>query len=165
MTTNHMTYKQGQALARFIATMRPDWDTPGIEDALGKARSLAPCGDLAIAAIKAASAATNRTPAVIAMEGAHWRGAEHKPQRTYDPRGVCQRCGQSEQHCRTRWGDDHEFLSVEEARTVRSAPRPPGLHVVPPPPAPDRPPLADLAAPAVAVDTERMAAAQPKEDA
>jgi hypothetical protein len=130
MTINQMTHRQGQALARFIATLRPDWDTPGIEDALGRARELAPCGDLAIAAIKAAGNPAARTPAIIGMEGPHWRGAEHKPQRRFEASRVCAICSQSPEECARRWHDDHEFLAVDRARGKTSVPPPEEIRAV-----------------------------------
>lgn len=51
-----------------------------------------------------------------------------------------------------RWTPERIRADVREACAQRA-------------PEPDHPPLDDLAAPAVAADTERMAAAQPKEDA
>jgi len=71
-----ITPDQAQALAGFLASIRPaaaPWDTPGIVAALGKARTRADAPELAIAAIRAAVDSANRTPAVIALDGAHWR--------------------------------------------------------------------------------------------
>lgn len=63
---------QAKTLATFISQIRPGWDPQGIYAALGKARDMAPAPQLAIAAIQAAMDDTNRTPAVIAMQGDHW---------------------------------------------------------------------------------------------
>ena len=73
MTYLEMTYKQGKALAAFLRELRGDWDKPGIEHALGVARGKGTAPVVAVAAIRAAAQASNRTPAVIGMDGAHWR--------------------------------------------------------------------------------------------
>lgn len=74
MTTyGELSHTQAKALAAFVNALRPDWDKPGIEDALGRARRRADAPTLAIAAIRAATSAKNRTPAVIGMDGEHWR--------------------------------------------------------------------------------------------
>ena len=70
MTT--ITGPQAHALAAFIATIRPDWDTAGVVAALKTARDKGTAPELAHAAIRAASTPSNRTPAVIAMAGPHW---------------------------------------------------------------------------------------------
>lgn len=72
MMMTKLEQRQAQALAAFINTLRPDWDATGVYAALGKARDLADAPSLAIAAIRAAATPTNRTPAVIAMQGDHW---------------------------------------------------------------------------------------------
>ena len=115
MTINEMTHRQAKPLVAFIHELRGDWDVPGIEYALGKARTLAPAAAVAVAAIKAAGNAHNRTPAVIAMEGAHWRDSEAKPRFvTPDPSERCSICSERQGRCETVWADDHAFLSVAE---------------------------------------------------
>ena len=43
----------------------------------------------------------------------------------YDPRKICTVCNQPEAKCRA--AGDHEFLSIERARAVRSSPAPAGV--------------------------------------
>lgn len=97
-----LTHPQAKELARFIHQLRPDWDRPGIEHYLGKARDMAPGPDLAVAAIKAATSAHNRTPAVIPMQGDHWRtsSVETAPRRVVAPGEYCTTCGQAPDRCR-----------------------------------------------------------------
>ncbi|MCD4535667.1 hypothetical protein LRP67_16360 [Nocardioides sp. cx-169] len=107
-----ITHKQAIALARFIAELRPDWDAPGVEAALGRARTLAPAHDVAIAAIKAASIQHNQTPAIIALEGPHWRGSEHTPRHEEPERHErCSVCQKRQAACESQRlaGDDHSF--------------------------------------------------------
>ncbi len=73
MTVNQITHDQATKLAAFINALRPDWDKPGVIDALGRARGKGSATAVAIAAIKAASSPTNRTPAVLHLDGEHWR--------------------------------------------------------------------------------------------
>jgi hypothetical protein len=81
------------AIAELLHHIRPDWDKPGILTHLDTARlrvGVTPA-TLAIAAIKAAANPTNRTPAVIPLDGDHWR--EHvRPLVTPQPPGKCQVC-------------------------------------------------------------------------
>lgn len=126
--TFEMTQPEARALAAYLALVRhrsggPEWHKAGIEDALGKARHLAPSPDLAIAAIKAAREPSNRTPAVIGMEGPHWQAAAIAPHRPYDQHATCAGCGLSEPECRRRWPDDHEFESVQAAKVRRARQR------------------------------------------
>ena len=72
MMMSPITQPQAQALAAFVATLRPDWDAAGIYAALKTAKDKGTAADLAHAAIQAASTPSNRTPAVIAMAGPHW---------------------------------------------------------------------------------------------
>lgn len=64
---------QADKLAAFIASFRADWDPPGIKAALARARDRGDVATVAIAAIRAASEPSNRTPAVITHDGPHWR--------------------------------------------------------------------------------------------
>src|SRR5690606_7256457 len=52
--------------------LRPGWDAPGVLKALSDARTRGTAWQLAHAALHAAEAQTNRTPAIIAMTGDHW---------------------------------------------------------------------------------------------
>lgn len=83
-------------LAAFLASIRPDWDTAGIVQALGNARPLGTAAEIAHAAIRAAGEPTNRTPAVIALAGPHWKPPEPR-ERTETPMPDriqrCPRCG------------------------------------------------------------------------
>lgn len=80
-----ITQPEATALAHFIHAIRNDWDAAGIIGQLGAARTRAPKADLAIAAIRAASNRTNRTPAIIGYDGAHWRTPEPHEQPTRLP--------------------------------------------------------------------------------
>lgn len=60
------------ALAALVHHLRSDWDTAGILKALSDSRDRANAWQLAHAALYAAEIRTNRTPAVIALSGAHW---------------------------------------------------------------------------------------------
>lgn len=73
MMTGALTGDQLQALARLVALLRPGWDVPGIASTLHATRHRAPAHEVAIAAIRCAMGDA-RTPAVIAMDGPHWRG-------------------------------------------------------------------------------------------
>ena len=73
---NAITEPQARALAALIAALRLDWQTQGVLAALAKAQHLGTAFELAHAAIHAASEPSNRTPAVIAMAGAHWARAK-----------------------------------------------------------------------------------------
>jgi len=66
---------QARALAALVHELRQDWDATGILTALHAARNRSTPAGVAIAAIRAASVASNRTPAMIALEGSHWRDA------------------------------------------------------------------------------------------
>ena len=119
--TFEMTQKEAHTLAAFVALIRsrcggPEWHKAGIEDALGRARKVAPAPDLAIAAIRAAREPLNRTPAVIGLEGPHWQGSQTPPRRPYDANKTCGTCGFSQPECRRRWSEDHEFESVAQAK-------------------------------------------------
>ncbi|WP_206515563.1 hypothetical protein [Georgenia faecalis] len=72
MMMTKLEKNHAQALAAFITTLRPDWDPQGVYVALGKARDHGDAAQVAIAAIRAATTPTNRTPAVIPLQGDHW---------------------------------------------------------------------------------------------
>lgn len=67
-----LTELEAKYLAKAVEAMRPDWQFAGILRALGDARLKAHKWAVASAAITAASDETNRTPAVIALDGRHW---------------------------------------------------------------------------------------------
>lgn len=124
--TFEMTQKEAHALTAYIHLIRersggPEWHKAGIEDALGRARKTAPSPDLAIAAIRAAREPSNRTPAVIGMEGPHWQGSSTPPRRPFDANTTCGICGFSQAECRRRWAEDHEFESVAHSKARHDA--------------------------------------------
>jgi hypothetical protein len=95
-----LSHEQAKALAGFINTLRPDWDKPGIIHALGEARFRGDSAGVAIAAIRAATTAAVRTPAVIAMDGKHWDHEDtHTPVSGKRVDHVCERCG--------KWPESH----------------------------------------------------------
>ncbi len=62
------------AIAFLVHEIRPDWGRPGIEKILGQLDDR-PLVDVVVAAVTAAdSRLDQRTPAVIAATGSHWRG-------------------------------------------------------------------------------------------
>src|SRR5690349_17586979 len=67
-----MTEVQAQALATFVARIRPDWDHPGIMAALGKAANLGTPAQVARALVNLAENHDLRTPAILAQPGSHW---------------------------------------------------------------------------------------------
>jgi hypothetical protein len=118
-----MTQPQAVKLAAFIASIRHDWQRPGIEDALGKARHLASPAQLAIAAIEAARDDGNRTPAVIALDGRHWHTTAAPPPRFAEPapEDRCSVCFHERHACDARRRTDpepHAFLSIPAARAL-----------------------------------------------
>lgn len=125
MTNFEMTLDETAALARYIHLVRKrlghqhTWDKPGIEDALTKARGIAPSPDLAIAAIRAAKVPGNRTPAVIGLQGPHWRTTETAPHRPPVPvTHRCSVCDNTQEVCEVRWSGDHTY-DPRELRAVR----------------------------------------------
>lgn len=99
---------QIRGLAWLIASIRPDWNERGISSKLTS--SSAPISDLAVAALLAARDRTDqRTPAIITLDGAHWRasGKELDPVETTLPtqdRPRCHTC------CRFVTQDQHDQL-------------------------------------------------------
>jgi len=59
------------AIAVLVHYLRPDWDVRGIMAALASVQDRDPFL-VAHAAVNAANATSNRTPAIIAMDGPHW---------------------------------------------------------------------------------------------
>ena len=66
-----MTPNQIQTTAAVVAALRPSWDEQGVRAALLKCTDRDPF-DVTLAAVAAARDASNRTPAVIPLAGAHW---------------------------------------------------------------------------------------------
>lgn len=108
--TTHLTLAQAKEVAKSVHAIRRDWNKPGIEDALGRARLLADAASVAIAAHRAAADPSNRTPAVIALDGAHWRDAAKPPHfPAPDAHERCSTCSQTEDRCQATWAKDHPF--------------------------------------------------------
>jgi hypothetical protein len=87
MTSQDTTHPALTAIAELLHHIRPDWDKPGILTHLDTARlrvGVTPA-TLAIAAIHAATNPTNRTPAVIPLDGEHWRNPAVTPHRNVAP--------------------------------------------------------------------------------
>lgn len=130
MTGFEMTKDEAAALARFIELLRrrlpgDTWHKPGIENALGIARKRADAPDLAHAAIAAAIRPENRTPAVIGMDGPHWREATKPPRPEHvDDGRRCSVCSEPRERCESLWADDHPFESVTQATAARLARKP-----------------------------------------
>ena len=116
---SELTKDQADAIALFIHdAVRPDWDVAGIVRALGAARAKGTAGDVAVAAIRAAQNADNRTPGVIPLGGPHWAAtAAPTARREVPPRNrTCATCYLGEDECRRRWHWDHDFESLDQAR-------------------------------------------------
>jgi hypothetical protein len=95
MTQIPITMTQAKTLAALLHELRPDWDERGLLAAIHGAKDRAGNFDLAIAAIRAAGQPTNRTPAIIGMEGPHWHPEQAAPEPAKRPGGVtrCIECG------------------------------------------------------------------------
>lgn len=87
-----MTKGQADATATLVATLRPDWDVRGILAALAIAKDRGSAADVAVAAIRAASVPSNRTPAVIPLAGPHWPTTTTGPADGPWDRRPCHRC-------------------------------------------------------------------------
>jgi len=74
-----ITAAQGKALTALVHLLRPDWDKPGIEDAIYRARGKGDAAAVCVAAIRAATNSTVRTPGVIPLDGPHWRETSLTP--------------------------------------------------------------------------------------
>ena len=59
-------------LAMLVASIRRDWDFPGIRTAISKARHRGTPLEIATALHKLAAKTDLRTPAILADDGAHW---------------------------------------------------------------------------------------------
>lgn len=116
-----LTFQQQQLLTRLLHAFNPEWDINGNDAALGRARDLAPGPDLACAAIRAATTPGNRTPAIIALPGPHWRASSTDPRHTSATAGDrCAICAEYEPRCRAIWERDHAFVSItEHKRSLR----------------------------------------------
>lgn len=100
-----LNHRQGVALARLLHELRADWDVEGVHRFVMIARDKGSGPEVAVAAIRAASNPHNRTPAVIPMDGEHWRtpvtaGRATTPRpRPLLPEERCRTCNRSEAEC------------------------------------------------------------------
>lgn len=67
-----ITEPQALALATLVGQIRTDWNPQGVLALIHKNRDAHPFPALARAAVNAATNPSNRTPAVIFMQGSHW---------------------------------------------------------------------------------------------
>lgn len=127
MTNFAMTLEEATDLIRLVYKLRRrlghqhTWDKPGIESALTRARDMADSPDLACALIKAAKNPANRTPAIILLDGEHWRTADASSRPKTPPVPVthrCSVCDEVESECIRLWSGDHRY-SPRELRAVR----------------------------------------------
>ena len=85
-----MTKVQAEALAAFVARIRPEWRPAGILAALEKAAATADVHDVACALIRLAEDATVNTPGLLPQPGPHWLKADgSKPPRRGDHTMTC----------------------------------------------------------------------------
>lgn len=95
---NEWKFNQDHAkhLAALIHSLRPDWDLPGINDALYRAKDRGDAIEVCVGALRGC-APTNRTPAVIPMDGNHWRDTvatlSTRRAAAADKAVHCDRCG------------------------------------------------------------------------
>lgn len=95
MSDQKLNPNHAKQLTALVESLRPDWDRSGIADAIWKARDKSSALDVCIAAIKAC-VLSNRTPAVIPLDGAHWRETVHAPvgrPGAADKASHCEACG------------------------------------------------------------------------
>lgn len=85
-----MTKVQAEALAAFVARVRPEWRLAGILAALEKAAPTADVHDVACALIRLAEDATVKTPGLLPQPGPHWLKPDgSKPARRGDHTMTC----------------------------------------------------------------------------
>lgn len=118
-----LSTRQQLLLSKFLNSLNEEWDVAGIEHFLGQAREMAPGPELAQAAIRAAVTVGNRTPAVIAMSGPHWRPQSAPSLHIPADAERCSTCYEPKDRCRLIWGNDHEFVSTTENRRRAAAER------------------------------------------
>ena len=89
-----------QRVANLVHAIRPDWDENGVASSLRKVADR-PLAQVVLAAVTAATTRPDqRTPAVIAQDGSHWRvgatGSTDQPPRAqrcvHDVVGHCDAC-------------------------------------------------------------------------
>ena len=106
-----------RAIAYLVNQIRPDWDTPGVMAALRR------CADRDLAALVHAATwaannpATHHTPAVIALDGPHWRiQPDPDPQPEPDHGPVCHICRRpARDHGRIPLCAGHDFVDARTA--------------------------------------------------
>ena len=111
-------------LASLVHAIRNDWDEQGIRSALLKVADR-PLADVARAAISATSRTDQRTPAVIALDGEHWRAPGSAPTVTTAP-GIVTRCehklpGLSCTECYPRTVASRAVPTPEQKEAIRAA--------------------------------------------
>lgn len=85
-----MTKVQAEALAAFVARIRPEWRPAGILAALEKAAPTADVHDVACALIRLAEDVTVKTPGLLPQPGPHWLKPDgSKPARRGDHTMTC----------------------------------------------------------------------------
>lgn len=92
-----LTKNQATLLAHTLHEIRPDWGINSMMRLLWENRTAHPFPDLALAAVRAATTPTNRTPAVIFMDGKHW-SSEGRPREAPPPGPRCEDHPEQEAH-------------------------------------------------------------------
>lgn len=119
--------KAERAIAFLVSQIRPDWNEPGVVSELRKC-SERPLAQVAAAALHCAELRTDqRTPAVIALDGAHWQALDRMAGRDSSTNGPdlgpwCNVCGRTETACKlanSKVAEDqrHTFTLDERKRT------------------------------------------------
>lgn len=84
-----LTQNQATLLAHLLHEIRPDWSINSMMKLLWEHRAKHSFGDVVLPAIRAARTPTNRTPAVIFLEGPHWRSDGAAPREAPPPGPKC----------------------------------------------------------------------------
>jgi hypothetical protein len=95
MNDQKFTPNHAKHLTALVEALRPDWDRPGIADAIWRSRDRGTALEVCIAAVKAC-VMSNRTPGVLPLDGPHWRETVHVPNGrpgTADKASHCSACG------------------------------------------------------------------------
>lgn len=111
-------------IAAAIHELRPDWPASSLRTIITTHLADKPRRDVCVALAWVACEAGTSTPKRVLEQGPWWRaaGVDSAPARqTYDAADMCSVCSQPEPRCRQVWSEDHEFLSVNEARRTRKA--------------------------------------------
>lgn len=109
---NEMTETQAKNLTLLLASIRGDWHPQGIIKSLQVAKDKGTAAEVAIAAIRAATNPKNRTPAIIPMDGEHWRPPTPKEPDRLPPREL--------------WCPDHNLPESKCKPQHTRTPPPPG---------------------------------------